>query len=440
MSPARPTSNGGTQLLLFLAGAIFGSAALVGAQRFGRSNEEADLAHYREVRDFVSSNFVRAVPPEDLLDRALSGMLDSLDDYSRYYTPDEAKQLNRDTSGRYTGIGVVLKRPIDEGRILFTLPGSPAERADVRVGDLIVGVDGTSITGPFSTELLKRDLASEQNAPLVLDVVGIDGEERTLEVKHASVIDPTVRHADIVDVKNGVGYLAIAAFSHETPQEFATAFGNLKRRGMRALVIDLRANLGGVLSASVDIARRFVADGVIVSTEGSGPPEVHEAREELAVSSGFPLVVLVDGSSASASEVLAAALQEHRAAVLVGTPTYGKGMVQTIHRFQEAGAIAKITTSYYYTPSHQNLEQSLDPDRDYGILPDIEVPIERQQQHEVYRHLAEYSPPFRALDAIHSWEAELGESLLPDHPEDPQLMAALDLFAGKRTTLAKEQE
>ncbi len=411
---------------------------LASVQRFTGSTEEPDIAHYRAVRDFVSDNFVREVHSEDLLDSALTGMVRSLDDYSRYYSAEEAEQLNRDTSGRYTGIGVILKRPIDEGRILFTLPGSPAERAGVRVGDLIVGIDGVPVPIPFTTDLLKRDLSTDQRNEYVLEVLGLDGRLRSLEVEPASVVNPTVRHAHIADPELGVGYISVTSFSHETALEFTDAFQELEDRGMRALVIDLRGNLGGVLSASVDIARRFIAEGVIVSTEGSGPPEVRSARSDMAVSVGFPLVVLVDGNSASASEVLAAALQEHRAAVLVGGPTFGKGLVQTIHRFPGSGAIAKVTTSYYYTPSHQNLDRSLDPDRAYGIWPDVQVTIDREVQSGIYRHLAEYSPPFAALPAIHAWEQEVGEPLLDGHPEDPQLQAALDLFAGERFAFKDE--
>ena len=431
----RPTPH---QLPVFAIGAIFGSVVAFALIRLAGPAEEPDLAHYRRVRTFVEQNFVREVDSRELLDDALAGMLSSLDDYSRYYTPEEAAQLNRDTAGRYTGIGVVLKRPIEEGRILFVLPGSPAERAGIRVGDLIVGVDDVTVRGEFTSDLLRRNLDDPERANLVLDVVGLDGAERRVEVEHASLIDPTVRHARIVDEELGVGYLSITSFSHETPQEFLAAFQALRDQGMRALVIDLRSNFGGVLTAAVNIARRFVSEGVIVSTEGSGPPEVHEAIAEMAQLEGFPLAVLVDENSASASEVLAAALQEHRAAVLVGAPTYGKGMVQTIHRFPESGSIAKITTSYYYTPSHQNLEHSLDPSRDYGIRPDLEVSIERAEQRAIYRHLAEYSPPFAALPALLEWQANEEEPLLPEHPADAQLDTAVRLFAGERLTRKEE--
>lgn len=434
-----PPSSRPSQLPIFAVGAIFGSVVAFALMRLAGPAEEPDLTHYREVREFVEENFVHEVDSGQLLDDALSGMLSSLDDYSRYYSSEEATQLNRDTAGRYTGIGVVLKRPIEEGRILFVLPGSPAERAGVRVGDLIVGVDGVAVRGEFRSELLRRNLDDENRVNLVLEVVGLNGEERQLEVEHASLIDPTVRHARIVDEELGVGYLSITSFSHETPTEFVTAFQQLRNQGMNALVMDLRANFGGVLTAAVDIARRFVSEGTIVSTEGSGSPEVHKAIAEMAALEGFPLAILVDENSASASEVLAAALQEHRAAVLVGAPTYGKGMVQTIRRFPEAGSIAKVTTSYYYTPSHQNLEHSLDPNRDYGILPDLEIRIDRGEQRAIYRHLSEYSPPMASIPAIREWQAKVEDRLLPEHPSDAQLAAAVRLFAGERAHSTEEE-
>lgn len=424
-------TKGNTQLL-FVIGAIFGFTLAFALQRLMQPEEDPDIAHYREVRDFVTRNFVREVDPDRALDHALQGMLSSLDDYSRYYDAPDAEQLNRETGGRYTGIGVVLKRPLEEGRILFTLPGSPAQRAGIRVGDRIVAVDGEPVSQPFDSAVLRRDLDDPRRAELVIEVEGLDGERRTVEVPHASLVDPTVRHERIVDAELGIGYLAITSFSHETPGEFLDAFQALRSRGMKALVIDLRANFGGVLTASVEIAQRFIPEGTIVSTEGRGRPEVHRADASLALFEGFPLVVIVDRNSASASEVLAAALQDHRAAAVVGSPTYGKGMVQTIHRFPERGTIAKITTSFYYTPSHRNLEHSFDPGRDYGILPDLLIDLEREERYAIYEHLSRYSAPFASRAAIRAWEEASNETLIDPHPEDLQLEAALALLRGER--------
>jgi carboxyl-terminal processing protease len=250
-------------------------------------------------------------------------------------------------------------------------------------------------------------------------------------VRTGSVIEPTVRHERILDEARGVGYLALSSFTHETATEFDAAFERLRQDGMRALVLDLRGNPGGVLMAAVEIARRFVREGLIVSTEGRDESVTYEADPAAAWHAELPLVVLVDEGSASASEVLAAALKEHRAAVIVGMPTYGKGMVQTIHRFGGDGSVIKVTTSYYYTPSHKNLEHSADPAAERGIPPDLRVDLGSDRE-ELHARLARPSPPRECVAALQAWEDAEGVELYARTQWDPQLEAALDLFAGRR--------
>jgi carboxyl-terminal processing protease len=251
-------------------------------------------------------------------------------------------------------------------------------------------------------------------------------------VRTGSVIEPTVRHERILDEARGVGYLALSSFTHETATEFDAAFERLRQDGMRALVLDLRGNPGGVLMAAVEIARRFVREGLIVSTEGRDESVTYEADPAAAWHAELPLVVIVDEGSASASEVLAAALKEHRAAVIVGMPTYGKGMVQTIRNFDRWKTRAKVTSSFYYSPSHRNFEHSADPDRDFGILPDLSIPVTRAEQRAVHEFVAVYGPPLASIPSIEAWEEQAGEVLLARIPDDPQLEAALALFAGER--------
>ena len=431
-----------TANLGFLLGAVAGVRATLAVLRLSGPDEPADLAHYREVRDFARSSFVREVDEDELLERALEGMLSSLDEYSRYYDTVDARSLDRETVGRYTGIGIVLKRPLEEGRILFPLVGSPAQRAGVRVGDTIVRVDLREVApNGFTTELLHG--AGDSAADLRLSVVGLDGDRRELVVERASLVDPTVRHAQIIEPEDGIAYVSVNSFSRTTPREFEDAMSRLHQQGARALILDLRGNFGGVLSAAVELAARFVKKGTIVSTEGRGPAEVYVSSEQLATLAGLPLVVLVDGNSASASEVLAAAIQDHRVGVVIGAPTYGKGLVQTIRSFKERRTIAKVTSAYYYTPSHRNLERSLDPGRDYGILPDIAVELSRAERSALYEFLVGYGPPEEYLPALRDWERESGEEILPRQPRDAQLEAAIALLRGERpgpTPLAEERE
>ena len=396
-----------------------------------RQPADSEIERYRSVRDFVRTHYVREVDSTKLLDEALRGMVQSLDPYSRYYDRHQIAALERETTGRYRGIGVVFRSPASEGQVLFCLPDSPAARAGVRVGDRIESVNGRPLAELADGEL-HATLTTQEVRELRMVVRGLDGEFRELEMKRAALTDPTVRHARMLDGERGIGYVAITSFSLQTPQEFVTAVERLERQGLRALVIDVRSNLGGVLGSAVEIAGRFVSEGVLVSTEGRGDPVVYEAKRSEARWAGMPLVVLVDKDSASASEVFAAALQDHRAAVIVGSPTYGKGMVQKVHAFGGDEGEVKLTTAYYYTPAHRNLERTVEDAWEYGLLPDVSVDLTGEERRSVHQHLASYSPPAGALEELRAWEERSGLVLIEAHPPDAQLDAALDLFRGER--------
>lgn len=395
---------------------------------------EPDVAHYREVREFVRSSFVGEVDEDRLVERALDGLVRSLDPYSRYYDdPASAAQVDRETSGHYTGIGVVFLPPEERDgfQVLFPVTGSPAARMGLRVGDRLVEVEGRDVEG-MSPDDVRRALRGEPGSTLGLVVQGLDGTKRRIETPREVLLDPTVRHGELLDAELGIGYLSITSFSRETAHELDAAMRDLLDEGMRALVLDLRANPGGVLQGAVRVARRFVPRGVIVSTEGRGDPIVHRAIPGEAWYAGLPLVVLIDGSTASAGEVLAAALQDHRLAALVGTATHGKGVVQTVRRFPERETIAKVTSSYYYTPAGRNLERDPAAGRDHGILPDVEVPVSELQRSRVYAFLRRYTPPSDLLEELRIWEFASGVELLERRPEDPQLEVAMGLLRGRR--------
>lgn len=415
---------------------LFGVAWLLGAATgaffIGRSKawDEPDVARYRAARDYARSAFVHPVTEAELLDHALHGMAEGLDDYSQYFNAGEAARLERETAGRYDGLGVVIGSPFTDGRVLFPLSGSPAMEAGIRVGDRIARVDGE----PFES-LDEAAFHSKVSGPeprdVELGVVGLDGVARTVRVRTGSVLEPTVRHERMLDDARGVGYLAITSFSHETPGEFDAAFERLRGEGMRALVIDLRGNPGGVLVAAVGVAQRFVRAGTIVSTESRDDAIVYSADAAKAWYADTPLAILVDEGSASASEVLASALQEQRLAVIVGTPTYGKGMVQTIHHFAEDASVMKVTTSYYFTPSHKNIEHDKDPSHERGLQPDLRVALGTDPG-LLHRRLARASPPPECVAALEAWQKTTKDVLVDPIPLDRQITAALDLFAGKR--------
>ena len=327
--------------------------------------------------------------------------------------------------------GEVLENEHTRGRGTFApLAVAPGSEAQVPSGFLTI--DGARVTDMSEGELRER-LTAPEDGVLDIELRGLDGASRQVSIRPDSLVDPTVRHARMVDEDRRIGYISILSFSRQTPSEFDRAFRFLEDRGMQALILDLRRNFGGVLESAEEIAERFVpAESVIVSIEGRGEPEIRRADAPDVAHAGFPLVVLVDGDSASASEVLAGALQDHRVAVVTGSPTYGKGMVQKIRRFRRARTRAKVTSAYYYSPSHRNFERTADPDKEAGILPDVSIPIADGERRAIHGYLSRYSPPVAAIPAIEAWERTEGTRLIEHHPPDPQLDAALALLAGHR--------
>jgi len=201
--------------------------------------------------------------------------------------------------------------------------------------------------------------------------------------------------------------------------------------------VDLRYNFGGVLDAAVHMASRFIGEGVIVTSEGRNRSASYEAGEVEALFAGMGLVVLVDGDTASASEVFAGAVQDYRRGVVVGAPTYGKGMIQMTQSFPRFGSRAKVTSGYYYSPSRRNFEKSADPDRSSGILPDMIVEIDGEQRSRIHGWIARYDPPASMLDELNAWAAAADGVVLPEAPGDPQLEAARALLRGERPAPAQ---
>ncbi len=425
--------------VIFAVGTVFGMGLMLLLTHVFPTEQDPDVAHFLEVRQFLLDTHVAELDREKLVQDAIHGMFDGLeeepgDSYSNYYSEEQTFAVDRDTTGHFLGIGVVFRGAATRTQILFPVPDGPAARAGLRVGDTLLSIDGTSLEGLPSAQAYTL-LRGQAGQVLQVEVQGLDGVRRHHDIVLQRLTDPSVRHVELIDEERGIGYLALVGFSNETTRQFDEAFEELQGRGMRGLVIDLRGNRGGVLQAAVEIAQRFIHQGRITSTEGRGRIDVEYAKPELAKYVGTPLVVLVDHYSASASEVLAGALQDHRAAVLVGEATYGKGMVQTINRYPEHQAIAKVTSSFYYTPAHRNLEAHYGHGAKLGLSPDVLVDVsdEVEESIEAYLH-GTFSPPAGAMDEIRAWERASGDTLLGERPYDAQLEAALLLFSGVHPT------
>ncbi|OQB23974.1 MAG: putative CtpA-like serine protease [Firmicutes bacterium ADurb.Bin182] len=317
-----------------------------------------------EIADRIESDFFGDIPErERLIHSAAKGMVASLGDpYANYYTDEEYEIYMKKLEGEYSGIGALVSQPDGNGSlVLEVFENGPAEKAGLVPGDIIVRVDGTDVGGK-SLEDLSAMIFGEDGTIVILTVQR--GEKREeLSVKRGIVNAKRVHHA-LYNEKTG--YIRIDMFTGNCAEEFSRAVKDLTERGMRSLVIDIRNNPGGILDDVVSICDTLLGEGVIVTVKrGAGSEEVFKS-DKIGVS--VPIAVLTNGNSASASEILAAAVQDSEAGVIVGTKTYGKGVVQTTMRLDSNKAWLKITTAAYYTPSGRNING-------VGVTPDIDVEL-----------------------------------------------------------------
>jgi carboxyl-terminal processing protease len=409
--------------------------ALVSGQvreRWFRSEREELEDALVTVTELVDERYAYPIEYEALVENALAGLLGRLDEHSEYFPAEASRRVERETRGTYHGIGGVFAEGSDQLQFLFALPGSPAQRAGVEPGDRISALDGRAAESLAAPERRAR-LTNDRGEKVALELVTRDGRTKRVELVPEEVVEPTVHHVQLVDADASIGYLALTSFSRRTPGELDAAITALQTSGARALVIDLRGNPGGVLSSAVSIANRFVSSGTIVSAHSRTGVEDYAAEKGEDRFEGLPLVLLVDGNSASASEVVAGALQDHRAAVLVGERTYGKGCVQTLTPLTALGidGTIKLTTSVYRTPAGRLIEKSLPGAWSPGLAPDLEVVIGDEQRGVLARYRDSYSPPLETRAAVEAWQHdEPTRRLLPELPRDAQLDAALDLLRG----------
>ena len=325
-----------------------------------------DLRAFTEVFGRVKSDYVESVEDKDLLEHAIKGMLSGLDPHSAYLNPEEFKEMRIGTDGKFGGLGIEVSMENGFVKVISPIDDTPAQRAGIQAGDVIVRLDDTPVKGMTLNEAVKI-MRGEPGTDILLTVVR-EGAEGPLKINITR---------DIIRIKSvrgrtlepGYGYIRISQFQSATGTSMRKQLSELKKENggeLKGLVLDLRNNPGGVLNASVSVADAFVSKGKIVYTEGRVKDSLltfNASPNDLL--KGAPIVVLVNGGSASASEIVAGALQDHHRAIIMGTKTFGKGSVQTIMPMNN-GAALKITTARYFTPSGRSIQAE-------GIEPDIEV-------------------------------------------------------------------
>ena len=323
-----------------------------------------ELRMFADVFDRIKQAYVEPVDDRDLLEDAIRGMLTGLDPHSAYLEPEAFESLQIHTSGEFGGLGIEVG--LEDGfiKVIAPIDDTPAQRAGVRAGDMIIRLDDTPVQGMDLNEAIDL-MRGEVGTPIRLTIMR-EGRDQPLEIK-------IVR--DVIKVKSvrhellepGYGYLRISQFQSHTGEDTVAAIRSLAEEApLKGLVLDLRNNPGGVLQAAVAVSDAFLTEGTIVYTEGRLPnSELRFNASSETVAPDTPLVVLINGGSASASEIVAGALQDHERALIMGTDSFGKGSVQTVLPLGQERAI-KLTTARYYTPGGRSIQAQ-------GIKPDLRV-------------------------------------------------------------------
>ena len=290
----------------------------------------------------------------------VSATADGLDDYSAYLTADQLREVYSQIEGNFVGLGVELKAAEGALLIVHVIPGSPAERAGIQAQDRIVAVDGKS-TAEMSTDEAAAMLTGAEGTWVRVTAYSPSTQPRVLNIRREHVEVPSLEDVKIVDADFGIAYIRIPTFQKATARDLETALWDLHRQGMRSLVLDLRGNPGGLLTSSVEVADKFLTQGNIVSTRGRSKQEDFNYQAHYGGTWRVPLVVLIDGDSASASEIFAGAIKDNGRGRIIGSTSYGKGSVQGIFPLGYAGAGIRLTTAKFFSPngvpiSHRGVE------------------------------------------------------------------------------------
>jgi carboxyl-terminal processing protease len=328
-----------------------------------------------------------AIAPQAVILEYACGAAAALDEYSSFLTDSQMDEIFAQIEGNFVGLGVELKTEPAGLLVVNVISGGPADQGGIRPSDRIVQVDQQT-SDQVSPDQLADLLRGEEGSLVTLVLKDSRGELRTLKLTRRRVEVPSVEHVKIVDPAAGIGYFKLTSFQKTTPRDVDAALWKLHEQGMKKLVIDLRGNPGGLLKAAVEVADKFVNEGLIVSTRGRSPREDFDHKGQLAGTWRVPLVILIDHDSASASEILAGAVRDHRRGTVVGEKSYGKGSVQGIFPLAVSRTGIRLTTAKWYTPSGQAISG-------LGIEPDIAV---RETAKPVDGQLADPSAPDAILN------------------------------------------
>ncbi len=423
---------GARPVLLVMCGALLGGTLMLGSTVFA-TRQSADLLPLEQMRTFtdvfsrIKSNYVEDVSDDELLEHAIRGMLNGLDPHSSYLNTEEFNELRIGTTGEFGGLGIEVGMEDGFVRVVSPIDDTPAQRAGMLSGDLIIRLDDTPVKGLSLNDAVKL-MRGKPGSTVELTVIR-EGEDKPLSiVLERAVIQVTSVRSRMLE--EDYGYVRISHFQTKTSEDMQKAIKKLKKEAggdLSGLILDLRNNPGGVLSGARHVSDAFLEDGLIVYTDGREPgSKLRYTATSGDLIDGAPLIILVNGGSASASEIVAGAMQDHGRGIIMGTKTFGKGSVQTIQDLPGGGAV-KLTTARYYTPSGRSIQaQGIEPDIEtqQATLTQIENNIDPLTESSLSGHLEnEKDEDATAAEA----EESEAEQLIRD---DYQLYEALNLLRG----------
>ncbi|MBJ7551420.1 S41 family peptidase [Marinomonas ostreistagni] len=352
------------RLLVGLVGAVCLNSVWAASEAEVAPIPLTQIQAFVETFETISAGYVEALDDEAILNKALKGMVSSLDPHSEYLTKDEVETFDEETSGNYAGIGVEVEMVDGQLTVVSPIDNSPAAKAGIQAGDVIIRIDDQLVSGTNLQDIITL-MRGKKGTAVLLDI-DRDGEIKQFSVKRAEIEDSSLTSEWL---GSDIAYIRVSQFLGNSAKDFRKELTSLQSdHAIKGLIIDLRNNPGGVLQSAVGIVDTLIDDGMIVYTDGRHNYSRTEfkATKESTLLPKAPLVVLVNEGSASASEVLAGAIQDHKRGLVLGTETFGKGSVQTVVPLSN-GAAVKLTTALYFTPKGRSIQAQ-------GIMPDMVIP------------------------------------------------------------------
>ena len=378
---------------------LFTLITLLAPKTYGSSSDEEKYKYldlFGQVFDRVRSSYVEEVTDQELIEKAIDGMLSGLDPHSGFMNEEVFQEMQMDTEGKFGGLGIEIT--MEEGfvKVIAPIEDTPAYEAGVLAGDYIIQIDETPVFGLTLNEAVEL-MRGKKGEPIVITISRANTEPFEIEIIRDYIKIRSVKS----EVLNNIGYLRITSFNEQTESGLLNAIKKIEQENkIKGYVLDVRSDPGGLLTQAVKVTDIFLERGEIVSTRGRDKKDIRRYRAKKSDrTNGKPLVVIIDGGSASASEIVAGALQDHKRAIIIGTQSFGKGSVQTIIPFQVSNSDnltgIRLTTARYYTPSGESIQGK-------GIVPDIII-----EQGE-----------FESFDYKRFSESDLKDSLDKNNEED----------------------